>query len=534
VVDNGTWRRGQDFVTRKGFIAGAIGAGAAIWAGCGSSETGGTAKPNGAPTGKPKRGGTFRAALTEEPFPAAFDMGKMGLSTSTASVAYLAFNGLVDFDAKGEVIGDLAESWERTNPTTFVFELRKGVVFHDGTPVDAKAVKAHFDRVQDPKTKSPRAIPILESCRARGTHTLEMRLSKPFAPFLALLRRFNMPIQSPTAVEKFAASDPFKASVGSGPYKFVSYRKGDGVTLERFEDYWKDTNYFDGFEFKIVPTQTTQVEALMNGDFDFIIATPESVDRVKSNPQITLVPTDANAVGYLVFNQKRAPFDKLEVRQAFSNAVDRDGIVNAIYHGAAKAAHGPLSPGFGPFYTDLSDVTAQQFDLEAGKKALASAGFDMASTVNFESFTETPWQQQADVMQQSLTSMGVKTKLHKADLASFASAVFDQRNYTIANCEWNTAVDPDETMTPMLGPGEGYNPTGLNDPKLAKLIDEGRHTYDQDKRVEIYHEASRHAAEQAYYAYTVHPQRMLAFSSRVQGFEHRNGTVYPVDECWFA
>jgi peptide/nickel transport system substrate-binding protein len=523
-------------LTRRGLLAGSVGLGlSAALAACGG---GSSTNPSGAgaASGKPKRGGVLHAAIPEEPFPNAYDMARVGSSTGTERVAYLAYSGLVKVDPTGKIVGELAQNIDTPSATRYVFDLRQGVTFHDGTKLDAAAVKANFDRIQDPKTKSPRRSALIESVNVLGPYQLEIRLAQPYAAFLGQLRRNKMPIQSPTAVEKYAASDPFKASVGTGGYKFVSYRKGDGVTLDRFDGYFGDTNYFDQIVIKIIPSQPTAVQALMAGEMDFIRIAPESVAAIKGNPQVRLDAANDTFVDYLSFNQKVAPFDKLEVRQAFSQAIDRAGLVNAIYTGLAEPGHGPLASGFGSYYEALDDVAAQKYDLTAAKASLQAGGYDTGSTIRFDTFTDAPFDKEADVIQQALVAIGVKSELRKQDFTSFATLFYDQRNYTIGNSQWNGSVDPDEVLTNLYGPEDGTtsNSTSAVDPEMTKLIAAGRTELDPAKRAEIYHQAGRRAAEQAHYAFICYPKVLAGLSTKVQGYQSRIGGGWPIDECWFA
>jgi ABC-type transport system substrate-binding protein len=269
---------------------------------------------------------------------------------------------------------------------------------------------------------------------------------------------------------------------------------------------------------------------------DFIRIAPESVARIKGNPQVRLDAGDDTFVDYLSFNQKVAPFDKLEVRQAFSQAFDRDGLVSAIYAGLAEPGHGPLARGFGSYYQPLDTVAAQKYDPTAAKASLQKGGYDTGSTIRFDTFTDAPFDKEADVLAQALTSIGVKTSLRKADFTSFATVFYDQRKYTIGNSQWNGSVDPDEVLTNLYGPEDGTtsNSTNAVDPEMAKLIAAGRATTDPAKRAEIYQAAGQRAAEQCYYAFLCFPKVLAGLSSKVQGYHSRIGGGWPIDECWFA
>lgn len=522
--------------TRRGFLAGSAGIGLLALAGCGSGTAAGNSPGAAAATTKPKRGGVMTAQIPEEPFPHAYDMAVVGSSTGTERVAYLAYNGLTNVNASGEVVGELAETIENPSPTRYIFNLRKGVNFQDGTKLDAKAVKFNFDRIQSPKTQSPRKIAVIDSVNVLGPYQVEILLNQPYAPFLGAIRRTKIPIQSPTAVERYAATNSFKASVGTGGYKFVSYTKSVGVELERFDGYWAQTNYFDRISLKIIASQPTALQALLSGELQFIRIAPESIASIKGNQQVRLDAANDTFVDYLSFNQKVPPFDKLEVRQAFSEAIDRAGLVKAIYYGTAVVGHGPLAKGFGPYYSALDNVAVEQYDLSGAKAALKAGGYDTSSSIIFDTFTDVPFAQEAQVIQQALAQVGIKSTLRTTDFPTFATRFYDQRNYTIGNTQWNGSVDPDEVLFNLYGPEDGTtsNSTNAVDPQMTKLIAAGRATTDVAKRTEIYHEASVRAAEQAYYAFLCYPQVLAALSSTVQGYKSRIGGGWPLDVCWFA
>jgi peptide/nickel transport system substrate-binding protein len=522
--------------SRRVFLAGAAaGIGAMSLAACAGGGTGSSTAGATAP-GKPVRGGVLKAAIPEEPFPYAYDMARVGSSTGTERVAYLAYNGLTNVDQDNKIVGELAESIETPTPTRYVFNLRKGVTFHDGTKFDAAAAKANFDRVQSPQTKSPRRLAVIESVKVLGPYQLEINLSHPYAGFLGMIRRTKMPMQSPTAVAKYAAKDPFKASVGTGGYKLVSYVKGDGIELDRFDGYWAQTNYFDQISIKVIPSQPTSLQALMSGQMDFVRIGPDSVATLKGNPQVRVDKADDTFVDYLSFNQSIKPFDSLEVRQAFSQAIDRDGLVNAIYHGTAEVAHGPLAPGFANFYQSYDDVAAQSYHVDAAKASLAAGSYDTSSTIPFDSFTDVPFAAEAEVILQALKTIGVNSTLRTTDFASFATAFYDKRTYTIGNSQWNGSVDPDEVLTNLYGPEDGTtsNSTNAVDPQMTKLMTAGRSSTETAKRAEIYHEAGQRAAEQAYYAFLCFPQVLAGLSTKVQGYKSTIGGGWPIDVCWFA
>lgn len=232
--------------SRRTALVGTATALALILGGCS-----GAAKDAGAssePTGEPQRGGELRVSIGAEPIAPAFDMGTMAVtSVGTASIATLAYNGLVDFQ-DGQPVPELATAWKQTSPTQYVFTLRDGVKFTDGTPFDAAAVKFNLDRLLDPNGTGANLPPSLESVEVSAPNEVTMNLSAPAGGFVASLRRGRVMMMSPTAVAQYAKTDPFKASVGTGPYKFEEYKTGQYIRLVRNDEYWADDNYLDSIK----------------------------------------------------------------------------------------------------------------------------------------------------------------------------------------------------------------------------------------------------------------------------------------------
>ncbi|TDC10343.1 ABC transporter substrate-binding protein [Nonomuraea longispora] len=518
-------------LTRRGLFAGAATLAVSACGGGRSSAPMNTAGP----TGPPRRGGTLRLPLTAEPIAPAFDMGTSAAgSVGTAAIATLAYNGLVEV-SDGKVVPQLAEAWDRASPTRYVFDLRRDVVFHDGTPFDAAAVKANFDRLLDPEGDGVNLPPFLESVKVLGRHQVEMRLSRPAASFLPSLRRGRVMMMSPVAVAKFAKSDPFRASVGTGPYVFKEYRAGNVIRLERNDDYWGDDNYLDAITFTIIPDTNTQIMAFLNDEFDMIDVLPGKASQVKRRRDAVWRENTGNTFNYLTFNQTVKPFDNADVRRGFSAALDREGIAAGIYGGHAKAAHGPFSPAIGPAFEDLSGGAAQAYSVDEAKKFLARAGYDFGAEVAFNAFTQSPWAQEADAMAAQLEQVGVNVRLNKEDFGSWADRIYTSRDFALTNSGQTTrTVDPDEVIYPLVHSKGDLNVSGVDDPELDDLLEKARAEDDPGLRAEMYHDVARLVADNAYAAFTVWPSTLTAMSPKVGGYAFSPGGTHGAAQCWLS
>ena len=301
------------------------------------------------------------------------------------------YDTLVEFvPGTTEVRPALAESWTFSDDgLTVTFNLRKGVKFHDGTDLTSEAVVFSFERQFKEDHPFYKNGPwkywgymdmdnIVADVIAVDDYTVEFKLKKKEAPFIANLAMDFAAIVSPAAAEKFGedlASNP----VGTGPFKFVSWIKDDNMVFERNPDYWGGDVYLDRLIIKVIPDATARWLALKKGEVDVVdFPSPEDLPEMQSTDGIKVIQQEGLNVGYLALNNEKAPYDNVKVRQAMNYAIDRDEIVTAVYGAAGKPAKNPLPP---TMWSYNDDIDAYPYDPELAKKLLAEAVMPMDSTL---------------------------------------------------------------------------------------------------------------------------------------------------------
>ena len=354
--------------SRRGLlIGGAVAAVGVVFAARGAFRRGSAAAPLEASRG-PRRGGELLVAFDGTAVSTfALDPHNSGFAPHNRVMRSI-YDSLTRLLPDQSIGPWLAESWQISpDRKSYDFSLRRGVKFHDGTPFDAAALKANFDRLSDPKnalTSRPSLGPYLSS-EVIAEDKLRVVLSEPYSPFLRDLSMTKLAIVSPSAVAKSGqtfAQNP----VGTGPFRFAGLKPGIEIRLERNPDYhWAagpDSRtgpaYLDKLTFKNVPEESTRVAVLQSGQVHAAdLIPPQHLASIKSDPRFNVLEKELLNTNYaLALNVAKAPWDDEEIRRAVRLSLDIDAIVRVIYLGTFPRAWSPLSPSmFGSAEKDLAN-----------------------------------------------------------------------------------------------------------------------------------------------------------------------------------
>lgn len=342
------------------------------------------------------------------------------------------------------VVAGLATDWTANDTATeWTFTLREGVKFQDGTPFDAQAVVANFERWLDlPVELQPRAYAFstvfgafgaesaLKSVDAPDARTVTLTLSapRPNLPIQLSLAAFG--IASPTALEKYDANNTGEAlsafasahPTGTGPFTFSVWNHGSNVVLTRNDDYWGEPAKLAAVDFRVVSESTARLNALEAGDVDVAdqIA-PSDLKSISEGSGLKVDTRDSCNTGYIAMKNAQAPFDNPLVRQAVAHAIDKRAIVERYYGGQGVVAT-TVAPPTMPFFD--TTLQAYDYDPELAKKLLAQAGQPKPS-IDFWYPTDMtrPWLTDSkgvfDAISQQLEAVGFEIKPHSATWTSF-------------------------------------------------------------------------------------------------------------------
>jgi peptide/nickel transport system substrate-binding protein len=291
------------------------------------------------------------------------------VNISDWSVHRHLFDPLVEKDFDGKFVPMLAESWSLVDDNTWQFNLRKGVKFHNGEEFNAESVKATMQRML-PDSKLVQAglfWTSLKEIEVKDSHTVLLRGTMPIGSMLHNLTMTEMlPASSATN------QDFFRKPIGTGPFKLVSWSKGDRIVFEANRDYWKPgTPRVEKATIRFIPETSTRVAGLKAGEIDIVDRLPfEEKQAIEGNADLTWAPVVGVESQYIGYQCEKAPFTDKRVRQALNYAVDRDALINQLLLGNGKVADAPMAPG-------IFGYQAQQpytYDLDKSKSLLQQAG----------------------------------------------------------------------------------------------------------------------------------------------------------------
>ena len=417
------------------------------------------------------------------------------------------FDTLLTRDTKTyQPIAHLAESVKSVNPTTWELKLRRGVKFHNGEPFTAESVKFSFDRVLNPEQKSPirGSFTWAKSVDVVDDHTVRITTHKPYPLIHEILTFGNFAMVPPRYVKEKGDAYFAKNPVGTGPYRFVEWRKGERLTVEANEQYWKGAPAIKTIVFRIIPETATQIAELLSGGVDILRAVPP--DQISAIGTSGVARVSATQILRVVFLQMdgdgragKTPLTDVRVRRAINHAVNVDEIIQKVLGGLAvrtPAGTNPMAFGFDPA------IKPYAFDPDRARKLLTDAGFPngFEITLNTYAGSVVNVEQVGQAVMGYLSRVGIKVRpRHFADvgqyLATFRGSKLD--GITMHSWGYNSVFDSDAVYYIHFHAGEPY--TYNTAKEMDQWLEEARATVDAKKRQELYSRFERFIVDQAYW-----------------------------------
>ncbi|KAB7705029.1 glutathione ABC transporter substrate-binding protein [Bacillus aerolatus] len=430
------------------------------------------------------------------------------------------YEGLVGRDKNAEIQPLLAESWKQLNDTTWEFKLREDVTFHDGTPFNANAVKATFNRLLDPKVASPRAVvfEMVKEVKIVDDYTVQFILTKPFSPLLSILAGHEGGIINPKAIEKYGKK-MIQEPNGTGPFVFESWTPGQEINLSKNDNYWGTAPKVDKVVFKVVPEETTRIAMLETGEAH--IAEPLSIalmDTVETSATVDVYRSEGFGTEYIGFNVQKKPFNDVRVRKAISHAVEMESIIEGVFNNVGKKSNSLMGPKVLGYHEGLK---AYDYNLNAAKKLLAEAGYPNGFETTLITMDNKERANLAEVLQSQLKGIGINVKVQVMELGTFAEQL-NKGDSEMFIYSWRNATGDADYNQYNLFHTNSHGPTGntffYSNKEVDRLIEAARSEKDEAKRIELYAKAQEIEMEDAVYIPVRVIENMAAVAKGVEGF----------------
>ena len=476
------------------------------------------------------------------------------------------------------VVPKLAKSWTASNGgRVWTFKLRTGVRFHDGTPFNAKAVCANFDRwynftgafasdstsyyyytVFGGYKKAAQGLtnsPLYRSCRAVGDSTAVITLRRANAAFLGALSLTSFAIQSPTAMAKYGANKgtlskdgvftpggdygvPGGQAVGTGPFKLESWKIGDKLVIVRNDSYWGKKAFLRRVIFRAIPDNAARLQALQTGEIQgYDLVEPQDIPTVQKNSSLKVLDRPAFNVAYVTINQAVKPFDNPLVRQAVAYGLDRAGVVKSFYAGRGEVANEFMPPQVVGYAKDVAKYT---YNPEKAKQLLQQAGLTLPVEVEFWYPTDVSRPYMPDPARNfqafaaSLNKSGFKVVPKSAPWRpDYVGRVQAGTAGALNLIGWTGDFgDPDNFVGTFFRTKQGQ--WGFNNPKLFALLNKALAEPNAAKRKVMYQQANRMIMNFLPGVPYAHTKPALAFQSNVVGYKPSPVSLEPFSTVRFV
>ncbi|MEK4230750.1 ABC transporter substrate-binding protein [Solibacillus sp. FSL H8-0538] len=443
------------------------------------------------------------------------------------------FETLLNFGEQDTTINPgLAKDWEVSEDgLTYTFYLEEGIQFHDGTDFNAEAVVKNINRWKAGTEEDfyyfnsmfkAEGADVITDVVADGDHKVIFTLSRPQAPFLKNIAMSPFGIASPTAFE--AAGDKFGDNpVGTGPFKFVDWKRNDSITIEKFDGYWQaGLPKLDKVIFRSIPDNSARLNALTANEIDLADGiNPSDGATIEGNSALQLIERPSMNIGYLGLTNTRPPFDNVLVRQAVNYAIDQQAIVDAFFEGRAQVAKNPMPPSISG-YND--DIEGYAYDPEKAKALLAEAGYDGKEIELWAMPVPRPYMPDgakvAEVIQKNLADVGIPSEIVTFEWATYLEKAKNGEADAFMLGWTGDNGDADNFIYTLLDKDNigSNNYAYYSNDEVHDLLIAAQSEVDENKRIDLYKQAQVIIHEDAPWVPLAHSTPLLAAKAGVKGF----------------
>lgn len=459
-------------------------------------------------------------------------------------IAAKLFNGLVRFDENMEITPDLAASWEISpDGRVYTFHLRRDVRFSNNRRLTASDVKYSFERILDPRGRSPNTWvldriagakaytkgerPDVSGITASDPYTVQLILEKPFSAFLSLLTMTAAYVVPREEVERWGA-DFSSHPVGSGPFRLREWSHNNHILLDRSDQYFEGRAMAIGIRYRIIPEDLTALTEFELGNLDVISVPASEHSRiVNTGPGKNRVASrEGINTYYLGFNCSRPPFDDLKARKAVSCAIDRKKILQTFYESRGVLAHGPI-----PDMLRHWDAPApSDYNPAAAKQLIDAAGL-RGKKIQFYITADPEVVDIAEIIQAYLHNAGLSVTIKQLEWSSYKAALNNGEADMFWISWWADYPDPENFLFPLFhssNHGPSGNRTRYTNKTVDALIEAGQKSSSRGERDHYYRLAERAIVDDAPWVFFWHKKDVTIRQAALRNY--RMYSIYSIDK----
>jgi peptide/nickel transport system substrate-binding protein/oligopeptide transport system substrate-binding protein len=499
-------------------------------------EAGESQEPPARVTHKPAIGGTYQRPLGNDP--GTLDPPRL-TDIYGVTVVNQIFDGLIEFDAHLNVLPALAESWSASpDGLVWTFQLRRDVRFHNGREVVAADVVYSLSRFLDPAVDSPRSwflekvkgaeafrsgtTKSLDSVKAVDHYTVQIMLDEAFAPFISILGLPHLSIVPKEEIEREGA-DFASAPMGTGPFRFVHWKRGEEIVLEANEQHFRGRPFLDRIRFVIFPgtNQTEMIQAFEHGKLEDSPIPPEKRQAFLQSNIYQVIRKPTLSLLLIGFNVERPPLDRQKIRQSINYAIDKVQVNAEVQGGRYVVARGILPPGM-PGYTP--EIQGYNYDPAKAKDLLAQAGHpagrNLAPMTLSSSAKGLEAQREFQTIQQHLAAIGIQVNRKQYEnWPTFRQALLGGEAELLRFSWYADYPDPDNIFYPLFYSQSDNNFFRYRNHLVDDLLDKARRETNDLQRAKLYREVEHIILKDTPAVILLHYTYEQVFQPYVEGVE---------------
>lgn len=440
--------------------------------------------------------------------PPGLDLTASPASAIAAVVHYNIQECLVKVDRHGRLVPWLAERWHTTDNRNYTFFLKRGVRFHNGRELKAADVKFVFERAMNPETKHPHPADYasIRDIIVKDDYTVTFALKETNANFLQYLARQGSVIYPREAVDTLKS-----APVGTGPFRFGEWVRGDRIVLLRNPDYHvQGLPKLDRVTFRFIPDPNAALAALKAGDIDVSAfgLGPEHVADLRKDARFTVIVGETTNDVILALNNERKPFSDVRVRRAVTHAIDKRAVVTGAMFGLGRVLGSNVDP-LNPYFVDVSNLVP--YDPARARKLLAEAGYPNGFETTLRVAPQYYYTvRTGEVIADQLQKVGIRVRIEQIEWGQWLARVYRQADYDMTIIGHAESWDIKNYANPKY-----Y--FRYNSPRFQELFQKSEVTLDDRARRDLYVRMQKLLAEEAPVVFLyVHP-RLVATKKGVEG-----------------